>query len=199
MDVLEEELLALDAIYPECISRDSHIPRRLVIHPLSDSGSNVVSITLLMPDEYPEKPPVVLGHSGLDSSVIQESLGSSWTAGEVCLYVFLDKLRELPHGTNANEAQGSPPPRDIGNVMSDDMSSVDGENRGYVFAISDPIVDRKSTFVGRAIEVHSRAEAKAALLWLKQNDKKIAKATHNIVAWRVIEDGISMQGSPCTI
>jgi putative IMPACT (imprinted ancient) family translation regulator len=42
--------------------------------------------------------------------------------------------------------------------------------------------------------VHSRAEARAALLWLKQHNKKVSKATHNMVAWRIVENGVLMQG-----
>jgi len=73
------------------------------------------------------------------------------------------------------------------------LSSDDESDVPLTFAISEPIVDRKSIFVGRSIEVHSRAEANAALLWLKRNNKKVARATHNIVAWRLVENGVLMQ------
>jgi Uncharacterized protein family UPF0029/RWD domain len=195
MDSLEDELLAVDAIFPECISRDAHSSRRLTIHPFSDNGFRVVSLTLLIPAEYPENPPVITGYIGISQSLAQNILDSSWTPGEVCLYVLVDKLRELPMGLNANVSQCSPRHTALKDIRKSDGSSSDDErDREYEFAISEPIVDRKSTFVGRAMKVHSRAEARAALLWLKQHNKKIARATHNIVAWRVVEDGILMQG-----
>lgn len=199
MDSLEEELVAIDAIFPECISRDVQSSHRLTIHPLSDSDSNSISITLSIPEDYPDSRPVIIGFVGINQSLVREILDASWAPGEVCLYVLVDKLRELPYESNANVTQGSTPrmrlhshPAATGSSSSDDD---DERDRDYEFAVSEPIVDRKSTFVGRAIEVHSKAEAQAALLWLKNHNKKIARATHNIVAWRVVEDGILMQGT----
>jgi hypothetical protein len=201
MDSLEEELVAVEAIFPECISRDVQSSHRLSIHPFSDSGSNTVSITLSIPEDYPVSPPAIIGFVGISQSLVREILNASWVPGEVCLYVFVDKLRELPYGLNADITQSSTPrmslhsyPASTGSSSGDDDND-DEEDRDYEFAVSNPIVDRKSTFVGRAIKVHSRAEARVALLWLKNHNKKIARATHNIVAWRVVEDGILMQGT----
>jgi hypothetical protein len=194
MDSLEEELLAVDAIYPGCVSRDTHSPRRLAIRPFFDTEPSAASLTLSMPQDYPDAPPTLLGHNGLSRSHILDALDTSWTPGEVCLYVLIDNLREHPTGSNTNVTQGSVRNATIQTVSS--SSSDDGDDQDYQFAVSDPIVDRKSTFVGRAISVQSKAEAQAALLWLKQHNKKVAKATHNIVAWRLIENGVLMQGIP---
>jgi hypothetical protein len=147
-----------------------------------------------MPQDYPDAPPTLLGHNGLSQSHILDALDTSWTPGEVCLYVLIDNLRDHPTGSNTNVTQGSARNTTIQSVSS--SSSDDGDDQDYQFAVSDPIVDRKSTFVGRAISVQSKAEAQAALLWLKQHNKKVAKATHNIVAWRLIENGVLMQGIP---
>jgi len=193
MDTIEEELLAVEAIFPGCVSRDSLSSRRLMIRPFAEFGSNAISLTLLMPEEYPAKRPVILGFTGINQIAVEEILENSWTPGEVCLYVLVDHLRELSHGANTSITRSNPRRNQMG-VM--DVSIERGEDEEFNFAISDPIIDRKSTFVGRAVEVHSRAEVKAALLWLKQHDKKVPKATHNIVAWRVVEDGILMQGCP---
>lgn len=189
MDLFEEELLAVDAIYPGCVSRDLHSPRRLIIRPFFDTPEfSARSLTLSMPPDYPDAPPSLLAHNGLDQSHLIEGLHTFWVPGEVCLYVLIDNLREHPAEINTNITQGSTV-RSIRSSSSDD----DGD-QNYQFAISDPIVDRKSTFVGRAISVHSRAEAQAALLWLKQHNKKVARATHNIVAWRLVENSVLMQG-----
>lgn len=51
------------------------------------------------------------------------------------------------------------------------------------WAVCEPIVDRKSVFVGHAVALSSPTQVKPFLRQLK-SDKKIAKATHNIVAWR---------------
>lgn len=195
MDSLEEELLAIDAIFPECVSTDSRSLRRVTIYPCSNTGSNSPSLTLSFPEEYPGKPPTILGHVGLSWSLTEEIIKASWIPGEVCLYDLVDKLRELFNEDDANVAQGSIPQQSPRHTNAPSVPSSDGESdEKYEYAISEPIVDRKSTFVGRAIEVHSRAEARAALLWLKQHNKKVSKATHNMVAWRIVENGVLMQG-----
>src|SRR5271170_813267 len=193
MDSFEEELLAVDAIYPGCVSRDAHSPRRLAIRPFFDTEPSVASLTLSIPQDYPDAPPTLLGHNGLSQSDILDALDTSWIPGEVCLYVLIDNLREHPTGSNTNVTQGSVRDATVRNLGS--SSSDDGDDQDHRFSVSDPIVDRKSTFVGRAISVHSRAEAEATLLWLKQHNKKEARDSHKRVAWRVIENGVLMQGN----
>ena len=194
MDVLEEELLAVDAIYPGCVSRDSKSPRRLTIRPFLDTESDAASLTLWMPPNYPDDAPSLLGNIGLRESYLVEVLDAAWVSGQVCLYVLIDNLREhlAERITNITRAElRTVTPQSLGGPSSDDENEHD-----YHFVISDPIVDRKSTFVARAIAVHSRAEAMAALLWLKRHHKRVARATHNIVAWRLVENGVLMQGIP---
>ncbi len=83
MASLEEELVAVEAIFPECLSRGLQSSRRLTIHPFSDSGSNAVSITLSIPEDYPTSPPVIIGFVGINPSLVRELLKASWTPGEV--------------------------------------------------------------------------------------------------------------------
>ena len=186
MESLEEELLAVEAIYPECIVREPHSPRRITIYP---HGSNVpTSICLSFLEDYPNSIPSILGTAGINYPSAQDLLFESWTPGDVCLYVLIDKLRELQPESEANVTQSR-----RSYSRSPSIESFSGDE-SYEFAVSDPIVDRKSTFVGRAIAVHSRDEARNALMWLKLHNKKISKATHNIVAWRIVENGALMQG-----
>jgi len=191
MAALEEELIAVEAIYPECLLRDFAVPQRVTIHPLSNSP---VSVTLEFSPEYPEKVPSIVALSGISQGLVQDVLDSSWSPGEVCLYVLIDKMREL---FDTNLVQTSSAAQDaevIAEYHAMQSGSDIDDDKEYEFAISDPIVDRKSVFIGRAIEVHSRTEAKEALSWLKRYDKKVAKATHNMFAWRLVEDGVLMQG-----
>jgi Uncharacterized protein family UPF0029/RWD domain len=186
MESLEEELLALDAIYPECIVREILSPQRLTIYPHGATAST--SISLSIPEDYPNSIPSILGTSGISFPSAQTLLSESWITGNVCLYVLIDKLRELEYESEANVTQS----RETRSKSPSINSFSDDES--FQFAVSDPIVDRKSTFVGRSIQVHSKEEAQNALLWLKLHNKKISKATHNIVAWRILENGVLMQG-----
>ncbi|SCV72564.1 BQ2448_4101 [Microbotryum intermedium] len=56
-------------------------------------------------------------------------------------------------------------------------------SQGIKIWSSDPLVDRKSVFVGHTATVHSQAEVDQVMSELL-SDKKIAKATHNISAFR---------------
>jgi hypothetical protein len=57
---------------------------------------------------------------------------------------------------------------------------------GPVIQHGEPITDRKSVFVGHLARVRSAQEVRQVLDELL-SDKKIAKAAHNIVAWRVTD------------
>jgi len=196
VDPLAEEFVAVAAIFPECVSREGDASRTIKIHPRSSKELNTPSLTLNIPLDYPQSPPTLAAFMGISPSIAQNLLQSSWSPGEVCLYPLIESLREtlsadLPVTRSCDTSESiSNEPRS--EVISNDIEVAD--LRKYAFATSAAIVDRKSVFVGRAIEVHSRAEAQSALLWLKENDKKVARATHNIVAWRFMENGVLVKG-----
>lgn len=60
---------------------------------------------------------------------------------------------------------------------------------------SDEIKDKKSVFIARAKKVDTPEEAKSDIEELKASNKKIAKATHNITAWRILSNGNVQQAS----
>lgn len=59
------------------------------------------------------------------------------------------------------------------------------EAAATVWSASKPAVDRRSVFVGHAARARSPAEARRLVEALKVADKKMARATHQIVAWRI--------------
>src|SRR5579862_3745312 len=193
MDSFDEELLAMEAIFPDCVFRDPQESRQLLIYPYPDTIAKHISLRLHFPIEYPDIPPYKSDCNGVSDSLVQEIIETSWTPGELCTFAIVDKLRGLLEDAreepnrNAQPSTGSL--KFLDNQVRNDRLDV-----RFEFFISPPIIDRKSTFVGRAIGVSSRAEAHSALQWLKNSDKKVARATHNIVAWRLVENGVLMQG-----
>ena len=70
---------------------------------------------------------------------------------------------------------------------------------GLAFVSAEPIVDRKSVFIGHAVAVSEPSQVRPALDWLL-SDPKIAKAAHNMWAYRCRVDGTLHQGtSPARI
>lgn len=68
----------------------------------------------------------------------------------------------------------------------------DTETPPTIFS-SEPLLDRKSSFVAHVARVRSIHEVKVVVAHLLQN-KKIAKATHNILAYRInMPDGRVLQ------
>lgn len=58
---------------------------------------------------------------------------------------------------------------------------------------SEPLLDRKSSFIAHIAQVHNVHEVKVVVAHLLQN-KRIAKATHNILAYRItMPDGKVLQ------
>lgn len=197
-DDLADELVAVTSIFPECVFRDGggDAARNIKIYPLAYPSRKRGSLVLSIPPDYPNASPTLVASVGISLSDARELLQSVWAPGQVCLYPFIETLRdtfaaELPEDDKKDAAESIPAHPTSAGISSDQ----DNEDlQKYQFATSSAIVDRKSVFVGRAIEVHSRAEAVSRLRWLKEHDKKVSRATHNIVAWRFIEKGVLVKG-----
>ncbi|QRV72953.1 impact-like protein [Ceratobasidium sp. AG-Ba] len=64
---------------------------------------------------------------------------------------------------------------------------------GIDFAVAEPIVDRKSVFIGRACKITHHEQVPIILAYL-MSDKRIARAAHPIInAWRCTVDGVLHQ------
>jgi hypothetical protein len=195
-DSLEEELMAVEAIFPEFIHRDTHHPRHILISPSPNGQPRLVSFRLIFPKEYPDAPPScisITGH-GLSPEPVLEAIQDCWTPGEPCIFAIVERLKET-FEEKADHLEINSTEKDVSKSKSAENLGDIADHVDFEFAVSNPIIDRKSTFIGRAIEVHSRREATTALQWLKQSDKKVARATHNVVAWRICESGILIQGT----
>ncbi|KAK9456385.1 hypothetical protein V1511DRAFT_497384, partial [Dipodascopsis uninucleata] len=200
---LEEEIFSINAIYPECMEQQSS--SIFVLHP---PALPECSIQISFPSSYPqEQRPIVLSVTLSDNiALIDKSvdvdrlngiLQGCFHPGEVCVFDFLDELREVLEIDDKLVEQ-----RKQAGYVSDGASSAENDDHddesdpSLHWFVSDVVIDRKSKFEGRAIEVTSVSDARAKLVSLKMN-KKISRATHNITAWRIKTDkpGITIQGS----
>ncbi|CAK7216318.1 hypothetical protein SCUCBS95973_002772 [Sporothrix curviconia] len=57
------------------------------------------------------------------------------------------------------------------------------------WTVAEPVVELKSTFVARCAPVRSPAQAAAYIQHLKDTDKRVRTATHNMTAWRIRGEG----------
>ncbi|CCE63018.1 hypothetical protein TPHA_0D03850 [Tetrapisispora phaffii CBS 4417] len=188
---LVQEIETIEAIYPD-----------LLMEKLSDCTiirikipqHEYVTVQISFPKEYPsEQPPNVLEVNINKNSLsydpkyilhlFQEVMNSVYHK-EVCVFDFLTEL----DGVLYIEEDG-----DDNDYVEDTKMLVPLDPfEGWVS--SEPITDRKSTFMGFATRVNSEEEAFAKLEQLKM-DPKIRKGNHIMSAWRVKQGDISFQDS----
>jgi Uncharacterized protein family UPF0029 len=176
-----------------------------------------LSFVLGFDAKYPETPPRVIGTASTSSrgegsiavDVLRDIISRCHQTGQVCLFEAIgeasEKLEELSIGgsaTNngdAQEEEEAEDKRDGGNSIDDQISRTGdafatvslrdafGIGNPPEWILSDIATEKKSVFVGRAVPVTSREQAKGYLDYLLATDKKVATATHNISAWRIRE------------
>ncbi|EPX73831.1 uncharacterized protein SOCG_03049 [Schizosaccharomyces octosporus yFS286] len=212
-EAFQDELLALESIYPSCLLP---ISEKSYTYTLSIPDSRV-HLNLQFPIEYPDSPPIVLDAYGIDKALAEDVLLSVAT-GDVCIFSYIDLLKELvdieteqevmqnEHKKQVESEKDSPVMLDKNQYVAKTPETHQEEWKpSFDWKESQAINDRKSTFAAHATRVHSPEEVQKALEELYMN-KKVAKANHNMVAYRVIsqrgnviqdndDDGESAAGS----
>ncbi|KAF9881063.1 hypothetical protein CkaCkLH20_01213 [Colletotrichum karsti] len=164
------------------------------------------SLTLRLPESYPDVPPQVLGtHSAGDNAprgagardlaLFRDAVATAYQPGAVCLFDAIEEYQRWAEASaEAEAAARSPSPAaeagSEGEVNEDTSSSAAPAVPDYLaeeppWVISDPFVELKSVFVARAAPVTSPERAAAYVQHLLATDKKARTATHNMTAWRI--------------
>ena len=189
---LANEIEAIRSIYGNDVLRET-----------DDSSIYILSIPhweaslrLSFPPDYPDSNPQLLGtertgaqaRKGHGSHVLdlaRATLLSIFIPGSVCLFDLLQEL-DTALGQESNDQRSSPP--DCEKVASlvlnagPSVSDIEGKPR---WTLSSVITEKKSTFVARACSVTSPAQAQACVAHLLDTDKRVAKASHNVRAFRI--------------
>lgn len=202
MSELDDELEAINAIYPECLHELGDRIYRITVPEHSEVG-----VVLSFPLKYPEEACTIIqvvakeyDESYLESK-FNEILLNVWQ-GQVCVF---ELLMELQQFMDEYVKLRPPPPKQpvqpvkekekTKPVTEDTKSSVSNVSIDYTagWTSLEPINDRQLTFIAYARECHSVDEAREYIDHLTQ-DKRIARAAHNITAWRIKADnGVQFQ------
>ncbi|RPA86250.1 UPF0029-domain-containing protein [Ascobolus immersus RN42] len=193
---LNDEISALRSIYSDEI--------------LSPTSASPLTWTLTLPyapfshldftfsQDYPNtpSPPQITGSTPSIVTIARSVLASKWMPGEVCLYDFVEELQ--PHleslvkdkttSTHAASDSGQKDAEAEAKELGDDPATPDGHDDlgpEPPWALSSVVTEKKSVFIARAAKVTSKEEVMQYLRHLLQTDKKVAKATHNILAYRI--------------
>jgi hypothetical protein len=183
---LIDEVEALNSIYPGCMEKKSNLIYDLTVPDLD------AKIQVSFSSSYPEERPHLLSvrsrsqDEGQTLQLLDDILNNVFVAGQVCVFDFLESSREVLESIEAEITEPTSP-------IDKEKTEVKEEDIFEGWIESEPIVDRKSVFIARAAQVASAEEAANKVNKLKL-DRKIAKATHNMTAWRIKqENGISFQ------
>ncbi|OBA16600.1 uncharacterized protein OGAPODRAFT_99467 [Ogataea polymorpha] len=183
---LKDELDALEAIFPGCYDFISEQVYRFRI-----PKYEYISIRIRFPEKYPEEIPQILNvkcdKRGFDekhvAQLLQEVLDSIFKPGVVCVFDFFTECDAILYsGEDEEQEEAQRPPKTLDPLAN--------------WSISEAISDRKSTFVGFARSVDSVEKAIEYLELLKQ-DRKVAKANHNMTAWRIKDPETGAQYQDC--
>ncbi|KAG2483524.1 hypothetical protein HYH03_017631 [Edaphochlamys debaryana] len=211
----EEELEAVEAIFGEAVnvSRDELLLEVCVQHP--QGGPQEVVMRASLPASYPStSPPVAEVYGNHLSDDVRawavRELEKMWSPGEVCLYNWVEWLKEAELLWNAPTAPG---PSGRGARKQEEGEGEGGEGTGPAASrraagvkeaareaealellrqlrvtSGEPYVEKKSTFQAHVAPVSSFEEVTLVMDALL-SISKIRAATHNIMAYRIAMPG----------
>jgi hypothetical protein len=214
---LEDEVTSINAIYGEdTFVKEAGGDRTFgLVFPSQPS----ISLRVEFPINYPDAPPSILGTQSIGAGLakgegtsvlelVRNALAETYNPGVPCIFDLIQEVDSriqelgLDAGAGSENAQSAQE-----NGQQATVSGGDGETGSDIhqqllddigeeppWIVSDVITEKKSVFVARAAAVTSVDQAKRHLAYLLLTDKKVAKATHNITAWRVRgENGVQFQ------
>jgi len=198
-DAIQDEVTSLNAIFDQGtlvpIDEDARV------YSLRLPSLPSITLRIEFPADYPDAPPSVLGTQSVGQDVpkgmgnravdvVRNVLAKIYQPGEACVYDLLEEAREAleqaeqqgdlqlhdQHETeHIEEAESSRTAPD---------ASIDlGPEPPWIIAPA--LTEKKSVFLARVAPVSSPAQARQYVAHLLATDKKAARATHNMTAWRI--------------
>ena len=207
-DDFRDEIQAINAIYDSDTIRpcEGSDPDCYILSiPYSS-----VTLRLVFPSNYPAKSPHFegtqstgnLSRKGNAARALQqaeEALRKIFTPGFVCLFELLQALEstitkgEFGLSASGKETEHGSEGESCCELFDEQITSRIAlphtdpffASSGPIWSTSEPLSVKKSIFLARVHTVKSQAEAEAAVNHLISTDKRVAKATHNIMAYRI--------------
>jgi hypothetical protein len=199
-DAIQDEMTSINSIFDE----GTLLPLNpgATICSLQLPAFPSITLRIEFPQDYPDAPPSILGtetvgqevQKGTGSRVVdvaRDVLAEIYRPGEACIYDLLEEVREAiakaeeqgtVHLQDDQEEEPVRAPQSTPKSVQDSALAL-GPEPSWIIAPT--ITEKKSIFLARAASVSSPAQAKQYLAHLLATDKKAARATHNMTAWRI--------------
>ncbi len=184
-----------------------------------------ISFLLSFRHDYPETRPQVDGTHSTGTlgkgeghhavKLIQDTLEQAWIPGSVCLFDLIEEVgprltslqqdgaRESSNQTITMAEESEARPEELDQEGAGLTNSRTGTTPGKDTApipnwtLSDPLTEKKSIFIARCASVADASEATSFLANLLSTNKKVASATHNITAWRILNPETAVTVQDC--
>jgi hypothetical protein len=198
-DAIQDELTSINSIFEEDTLSAIDEGARLFSLRLPSLPSIVLRIEF--PADYPDAPPSILGTQSVGQDVpkgmgsravdvVRSVLAEVYRPGEPCIYDLLEDARTAlesaeEHGDiHLHDVTEEQSKEENANSHAAASSTADlGPEPPWIVAM--PITEKKSVFLARVAPVSSPAQAKQYVAHLLATDRKAARATHNMTAWRI--------------
>jgi len=197
-DAIDDELTSINSIFEE--NTLSVVDKNARLYSLNLPSLPSVTLRIEFPPDYPNAPPSILGTQSVGQDVpngmgtravevVRIVLSEVYRPGEACIYDLLEESREV---LERAEEQGEIHLHERVEKLSVEedtairipIPTIDlGPEPPWVIAPA--LVEKKSTFIARVAPVSSPAQARQYVAHLLATDKKAARATHNMTAWRI--------------
>ncbi|CAI6296329.1 unnamed protein product [Periconia digitata] len=197
-DAVQDEIISINSIFDEGTLTLLDDATSLCTCSLRLPFLPSVTLRVEFPVDYPDAPPSIMGTQsvgqevakGMGSRVVEvvrHVLAQVFRPGENCLYDLLEETREVVEKEEerikdqVHEEQHQVPEHDTS--ASNNTTPDLGPEPPWT--VAPPIIEKKSVFIARAAPVTSPLQAKQYVAHLLATDKKAARATHNMTAWRI--------------
>ncbi|KAK5166520.1 uncharacterized protein LTR77_008063 [Saxophila tyrrhenica] len=216
-DEVQDEVTSINAIYgDDTLVQDQNLAAH---YALTFPSQPSISLHIEFPPDYPDAPPSILGTKSTGDdvakgegshlvSLTRDALAEIYTPGAACVFDLIEevttRLQQLgldrsarppeeqtaqTHGQAASSSS-APTTHHHQQQSSDAPQPPDWDLAPPPpWTLSSVITEKKSIFLARCAPVTSVDQAKQYLTHLLSTDKKVAKATHNITAWRIRGEG----------
>lgn len=180
---MDEEVEVINSIYEDYADLS---PETFTVT-LKLSNEHDISVKLWYPLHYPEEAPRVVSVSGLSAArdaarQLQKVIEDQFQPGEGCLFTLIQESEPLVEEMLAQD-EIDKKKLDAANATVD-YNSVKGSVHVNEWSLTGEYKDRGSTFIGRAVRANSEKEVQDLFDDL-MDDKKVAKASLKMAAWRV--------------
>lgn len=196
VEELRDEIEAIDAIYPDSTEEVTNQVYNIIL-----PQHRNLQLQLSFPSNYPDEIPSlvqVVSHDLVkyaDVMYLEGKVGSMlqevFVEGVVCIFELLTMIEEFLEEYDL-ERKVEPKIEEKEVIVKEKFTPEPVTKQVIDYTAGwlqlDPVLDRGSTFIGFARACNSVEEAKELIHTLTQ-DRKIARATHNINSWRIKQEG----------